>query len=111
MDNHIEKLEELTQQIVSKLEHISYEEISGFVDRRQILIDNILVCVSRNSVSHSQRERLETLLHLDSVIMERMIKLKDEAGEWLLQRGQAKAQRNVYEAAYSPDSILMDRRN
>jgi hypothetical protein len=33
-----------------------------------------------------------------------------EAQDWLQKRNQAKAQRNAYEAAYTPDSFLMDRK-
>lgn len=110
MDELILKLEDLTQSIVSRLNQSSYEEMSSFVEQRQVLIDSINEWISNGLVSSSQKHRLASLLQIDALILGRLNTLKEEAGNWLQQRGQAKVQRNVYDSGYTPDSILMDRR-
>lgn len=111
MNNLIAELEEWTRQVVHGLDELDYEELSGLVKRRQIMVDQLKDSLSAQPATDTEKERILALLKHDGQIMERMQQLKEEAGNWLQQRGQAKFQRNVYEAAYTPDSILMDRRN
>ncbi|GGD92181.1 flagellar protein FliT [Paenibacillus nasutitermitis] len=110
MNKTISGLEELTQHMMSQLNRASYEELSNFVDQRQVLVDEIRLMAAESPLTAEELERLRNVLSHDAVILGRMQMLKSEAGDWLQQRGQAKIQRNVYEAAYSPDSILMDKR-
>lgn len=111
MDKLISDLEELTQGILPRLQYASYEEMSNFVEERQPIIDQLKESIDTQTLSSSLRERLNAVLQLDTVLLGRMQALKEEAANWLLQRGQAKAQRSVYETSYAADSILMDRRN
>lgn len=111
MDNYITSLEELTQALLHRLDQTSYEELEQFVEQRQGLVDEIRRIAETQPYTDDQRSRLETLLQADSSILGRMEELRDEAGQWLKNRGQAKIQRNVYETSYTPDSILMDKRN
>ncbi|WP_246426843.1 hypothetical protein [Paenibacillus rhizosphaerae] len=86
------------------------EEIEFFVEERQQLIHEINYLKKENPFSQTQVTRLKNILLADSIILGRMEFLKSEAANWLQNRGQAKMQRNAYEAVYSPDSIIMDRR-
>ncbi|MGG6313259.1 hypothetical protein [Paenibacillus macerans] len=110
MDNLIAELEQITSKVVAQLDQVPYEEMSGFVEKRQQLIDQLQVLLADQPPTEAQKGRLLAVLQHDAEIVARMNSLKHEAGNWLQQRVQAKAQRSVYEAAYSPDSILMDRR-
>ncbi|MBP2001770.1 hypothetical protein J2Z69_002826 [Paenibacillus shirakamiensis] len=110
MDNAISKLEELTETLVSHLQHISSEDLEAFLERRQQIIGEITFLKQEAPYTPDQVERLNQIVEQDSLILNRMSTLKDEASNWLQNRGQAKTQRNAYEAAYSPDSMLMDRR-
>ncbi|HEY2492059.1 MAG TPA: hypothetical protein VGI33_03905 [Paenibacillus sp.] len=110
MDKLIYELEELSRALIIRLDHVTYEELSSFVDQRQYLIDDITISLKAQSLNTDQKERINLILQSDAIIRGRMEALRDEASYWLQQRGQAEVQRRGYDAAYSPDSILMDRK-
>lgn len=110
MDELISSLEELTESVVARLQFISSEDLEAFVEERQHVIDEVNRLKLQTPFSPDQIERLKKILQADSIIVGRMAALKTEASDWLQQRGQAKMQRNAYEAAYTPDSVLMDRK-
>ncbi|MEO2209829.1 hypothetical protein ABGV40_02905 [Paenibacillus amylolyticus] len=110
LDEQIGELELLTLNVVRQIPQISYQELEGFVDGRQGLVDGIGDVLNNNSLSDSQKERIDHILKYDSLILDQMFLLKNQSEEWLMQRGQAKAQRNAYELSYTPDSILMDQK-
>ena len=108
MDKLIAELEEMSQILMLRLDQVSYEELTSFVDQRQCLIDEIGIALMTETLTGDHKSRLNVILQSDAVIRGRMESLRDEASEWLLQRGQAKVQRRAYESGYSMDSILMD---
>ncbi|ETT65512.1 hypothetical protein BSK66_11085 [Paenibacillus odorifer] len=110
MDNCILELNKITQDIIIRLDNCSYEELTDFVEQRQNLIDQLEQHVKKQSIGVIQQYQLRELLETDPMIIARMQQLKSEAAKWLQQREQAKTQRNAYEAAYTPDSFLMDRK-
>lgn len=111
MDNNlITELEDWTQLVIQNLDNIAYEELSRLVNLRQELVDRLNDALTAQIPTDPEKERILAVLQLDSQIVGRMQVLQDEAADWLRQRNHAKAQRNVYEMAYTPDSYLMDRR-
>jgi hypothetical protein len=110
MDNHVERLVEMTHDILAQLQYCSYEEMDAFVAKRQILIDQLEQLTKEKPFSAMEKVHLQELLVADSAIIDRMQQLKTEAANWLQHRGLAKAQRNAYESGYTPNSILMDRK-
>lgn len=110
MDECIGELEALTQHMVLRINQATSEELTEFVEHRHGLIDNILHVVEVTPLTIEQQHRLKAVLEQDSLILGRMNMLKDEAGLWLKNHGQAKIQRSAYEAGYTPDSLLMDKR-
>lgn len=110
MDKYIIALEELTEAILNRLNQTSYEELESFVEERQILMDEITQRLKDQTPTSDQKSRLSAILQTDTLLIGRMQTLKDEAAEWLRQRNHARAQRDVYEMTYTPDSYLMDRR-
>ncbi|WP_315372663.1 hypothetical protein [Paenibacillus xylanexedens] len=110
MNAFVGELEEMTLQLISKLEHATYEELADFVERRQPIIDQLNQIALEQKLTPEEKERLKVLLQHDPIIMVRMTVLKNEAGDWLSQRKQATRQRSVYEVAYTPNSLLVDKR-
>ena len=110
MDELITELETATQLIVQSLDRIDYIELSEFVDQRQILVDQVDSLMKNYHLTSSQKLRIEVLIKSDELIALKVNELKEEARVWIEQRNKAKVQRSAYEAGYSPDSILMDRR-
>lgn len=110
MDELIAQLQLLTKDILERLNDADYEELEVFVEERQQLIDDMTRQLSSNPARESQKVEIERILHHDPDITARMNVLRLEAQDWLQKRNQAKAQRNAYEAGYTPDSFLMDRK-
>ncbi|QDH20841.1 hypothetical protein [Saccharibacillus brassicae] len=110
MDNWIAQLEELTHRAVNQVESMPYEEFEQFVEKRQIIIDQLESILMVTAANPQQKQRLSQVLQHDAILLNRMNTLKEEAHSKIQQRGQAKAQRSAYESHYSPEAILMDRR-
>ncbi|WP_405173419.1 flagellar protein FliT [Paenibacillus sp. FSL H8-0260] len=110
MDELIRSLDQLTREIEERLQETTYEELEAFVDERQELVDSIAEVATICRTTLAQKQEINRILEHDNVILDRMNTLRLEAQDWLQKRNQAKAQRNAYEAAYTPDSFLMDRK-
>ncbi|WP_019915068.1 flagellar protein FliT [Paenibacillus sp. HW567] len=110
MDELILNLDQLTLGMMRKLKEANYEELEAFVEERQKLVDAIAEKVAFSPSTPAQKREINRILENDNALLDRMNELRLEAQGWLQKRGQAKVQRNAYEAGYSPDSILMDRR-
>lgn len=110
MDELILSLNQLTREMMSRLQEATYEELEDFVEERQKLVDAIAEKVACSPSTPAQKREINRILENDNALLDRMNELRMEAKEWLQKRSQAKVQRSAYEAAYSPDSLLMDRR-
>lgn len=110
MDELIQSLKELTSGITDRLDETTYEELELFVEDRQELVDSIAEHAEICKSTSAQKQEINRILEYDNVILDRMNALRLEAQDWLQKRNQAKVQRSAYEAAYTPDSFLMDRR-
>ncbi|WP_342437420.1 flagellar protein FliT [Paenibacillus sp. FSL L8-0436] len=109
-DKLIAELQQLTQNMMGRLYEAEFEDLESFVEERQKLIDDIIRQFSSIPASVAQKVEIERILHHDPEITARMNALRLEAQDWLYKRNQAKQQRNAYEAGYTPDSFLMDRK-
>ncbi|ETT41080.1 hypothetical protein C161_00445 [Paenibacillus sp. FSL R5-192] len=107
MDELITDLEELTQELMLQLEEVDSDELERFVNKRQFIIDSMLGQENRQATL-PQQARLQKIMEYDHAILIRMNSLKIEAKDWLIQRNQAKVQKNAYEASYAVDSIIVD---
>ncbi|MEK4158954.1 flagellar protein FliT [Paenibacillus odorifer] len=103
-------MDQLTREIEERLQETTYEELEAFVDERQKLVDSIAEEATICRTTLAQKQEINRILEHDNVILNRMNTLRLEAQDWLQKRNQAKTQRNAYEAAYTPDSFLMDRK-
>ena len=111
MDNYIEQLEKLTTSFMDSIDICSYEEVEGFITKRQSIVDLInMALLNKVESTEDQKDRIKRVLGLDPMILGRMESLRLEAQEWLYNRRQAATQRSAYESKLSPGSVLMDRR-
>lgn len=97
-------------EILSRPIDAPHEELEHFVHERQKFVDLIANKVEKCQLTSAQKAVLGRILEHDPAIVARMNAHRLEARDWLQKRNQAKTQRNAYEAAYTPDSILMDRK-
>ncbi|MHA6532726.1 flagellar protein FliT [Paenibacillus sp. BAC0078] len=110
MDELIRSLDQLTREMMNQLQKATYEELEAFVEERQKLVDSIAEKVAFSPSTPAQKREINRILENDNALLDRMNELRLEARNWLQKRSQAKVQRSAYEANYSPDSLLMDRR-
>ncbi|SEU14395.1 hypothetical protein [Paenibacillus sp. NFR01] len=110
MDELLNNLEQLTNLMISDLDNAPYESLENFVEERQKLVDAIGLEVEKCALTSAQKEKLSRIMEHDSAIIARMNAHRLEALDGLQRRNQAKMQRSAYESAYTPDSILMDRK-
>ncbi|WP_127549091.1 flagellar protein FliT [uncultured Paenibacillus sp.] len=106
----ISQLESTTNDILNNLYDLNYEQLESFIELRQQIVDQLIEHFSQEQASKHEKEIINNLLDQDHEILARMNTLRLEAQDWLHKRGQAKVQRNAYEAGYTPDSFLMDRK-
>lgn len=110
MSDSIRLLEELSDDIQSRLGALTYEELSELMDRRQVIVDQIEQEASEGPLTEEEKQRIKAIISRDATIQVRINFLRNEAAQWLQTRNQAKAQRSAYETAYTPDAFLMDSR-
>lgn len=110
MDDLIQQLEQLTLDLLPRLDFASYEELALFVRQRQLIIDRLTAAAQTSPPTRSQKNRVAKLGGYDHMILEAIQRLKEEAGHCLEQRSRSKQQHRAYETAYAAEAILMDRR-
>ncbi|OKP85562.1 flagellar protein FliT [Paenibacillus sp. P32E] len=110
MDELIRSLDQLTREMMGRLQEATYEELEAFVEERQEIVDSIAEQVAICQSTSAQKEEIHRILEHDYALLDRMNVLRLEAQDFLQKRNHAKVQRSAYEAKYSADSILMDRR-
>ncbi|CAG7633873.1 hypothetical protein PAESOLCIP111_03509 [Paenibacillus solanacearum] len=109
MDKWIVELEQLTNQMIARLEIADFEELESFVVKREEIIDNM----KQQGLSELERQnygrRVSNLLLTDQLILSTMNNLKDEARQHLLKVQRGRTQKSAYEAEYvTTDSMFFD---
>jgi len=110
-DRIVLALEQLTQGLIERLKEAAYEELAALVEEREKLIDQIRQSPPSAEQKANYQARIQRILSLDPIIMQRMTELKKEAADQLAKFNNAKMQRDMYGAApdYNP-SLFFDSR-
>ncbi|WP_434749195.1 hypothetical protein [Paenibacillus amylolyticus] len=106
----LDELTILTDAFVKDIDAKSSDETEAFVNERQLIVERLIVLSGTHKTSQEQQTKLNHVLAYDALIESRMLALKEEAQQWLIQRNAARNQRDVYESKYIADSYLMDKR-
>jgi hypothetical protein len=110
MDELLTQLDNLEQQMLQNSETASHEQWTIFINDREQIINKIIACETVTPLTSEQKVKLTQIQFREEQLRRTMEQQKQEAAEWLRNRGQAKVQRNAYETAYASDSIIMDQR-
>ncbi|GAS84654.1 hypothetical protein [Paenibacillus amylolyticus] len=110
LDMLLHQLLNLTLNFIDELETKVSKDIEDFISERQDLVQQLQGIMDVQKMNSLQKEELKVILTYDLMIQERMLLIKNEAQEWLLQRNLAKTQRSLYESKYASESYLMDKR-
>ncbi|GAB2719718.1 hypothetical protein ACFQWB_16115 [Paenibacillus thermoaerophilus] len=109
-DKAVEELLALTSAMVDRLEEATAEELEQFVADRQPLVEAVVSAAETAEFRERHRENAERLRRLDAVLMDRMERLRDEAGREIAKQQAARKQASAYQPQYEEESVFFDRR-
>jgi hypothetical protein len=102
------ELQEISAQAIRDISKMDTDDLVAFVDQREEIVRALQPYLSLISVSDKQK--IDKMLQDEQVIVNRMNELKNEAGEWLQNRGTVRVQQNAYQQSFSIDSLFIDHR-
>lgn len=106
----MDRLERVTLQALSKLEVLTEEELVAFVADREELIDAIKACQPIPGDEATYRERVDRILQYDAIIVQKMEWFRQQSDIEIHKIQNAKKQKLAYDAGYTMDSVLFDKR-
>ncbi|WKL04031.1 hypothetical protein Q0F98_12705 [Paenibacillus amylolyticus] len=80
MSDSIRLLEELSEDIQSRLGALTYEELSELMDRRQIIVDQIRQKASESPLTESEKQCIRAVIGRDMTIQVRINFLRNRSG-------------------------------
>ncbi|ALP37263.1 hypothetical protein ASL14_14780 [Paenibacillus sp. IHB B 3084] len=104
----LDELQHMTEAVLSNLLNLSEEEFEQFADQRQRIVEQMKLY--QTSMTENDKQKIRDILNNDSLILQRMHILKDEAGHWIEKRGAIRVQQHAYRRAYAVDSLFIDHR-
>ncbi|MDY8044719.1 hypothetical protein ACYCSE_06685 [Paenibacillus sp. SEL1] len=104
----LEELQHKTEAVLVNLLNLNEEEFEQFADQRQRIVEQMQPY--QLSLTEHDKQKIRNILSHDSIILQRMQALKDEAGHWMEKRGAIRVQQHAYQQAYSVDSLFIDHR-
>lgn len=120
---HIAKLKQLTEEIITSIDEVTFEQLEHFVAQRDEIVTALQAIIEsgQNSngansnhgnedVTIEHRETIRSILQHDAKIMKRMEELREEASKSLNKIKQGKTHRDTYDIVYSPESIYFDKK-
>lgn len=104
----LKELYELTLDIVSDLQSISYEKLEQLVELREKVLSTLNQSIT---VTEEDRVYIQAIGKYDTQIVGRMAALRDEASEGLTRLENKRKQRSSYDAHYEGGSYFIDVKN
>ncbi|MCQ4088815.1 hypothetical protein [Saccharibacillus sp. JS10] len=105
----LDKLQEITEEAIARLDLMNEEELLQLAGQREELVKALEV--HRPKITPEHRVQIAYILGFDSLIINRMSFLKNEAGQWIQKQGAIKSQQNAYHNAYAMNSVFIDHKN
>jgi hypothetical protein len=110
MDELILQLKALTEQLISEIDHVNDEQITEFIESREMIISNMKQSESVLVYTQEQKELLRKVMDLDPIIINKIIWLKDQASEGLIKISKIRLQKDSYDPVYAADSMFFDKK-
>ncbi|MCR8645033.1 flagellar protein FliT [Paenibacillus sp. N1-5-1-14] len=108
MDSWITQLEELTEDMLTRLQFADSDDLEEFIESR----DHIVVQLNGydQDPTSQQCERVLKVQSYDVLIATRMEQLRLEASQGISKMDTARMQRNMYESSFDQESVFFDKR-
>ncbi|RAV17407.1 hypothetical protein [Paenibacillus contaminans] len=101
MHEAIERLQELTANLVRDLPQATVDDIESFISERGLLVERLSGLNLTGDAYRQASNCIKEVLSHDPVIIERMNALRDEAAQGLSKFNNARMQRSAYEVGDS----------
>ncbi len=108
----IHQLHMTTKETAERITDIEYEELITLLDERERILTMLMDSqngLTDHQIAHIKHE-IKALMSYDSIILKRMMELKQEASDELIQVTYLKKQKQAYEADGPVDSIFFDKK-
>ncbi|WP_058300376.1 hypothetical protein [Gorillibacterium timonense] len=110
MSELLDRLLELTEDALGRLDLMAYEELEQWVNDREALISEIRMQPPESFRVEERRRKAQQELHLAAELIARMEDLREEASSHLNRVETARVQRSAYDVTYTPDSFFIDKK-
>jgi hypothetical protein len=107
MKSKLELLFIETEKLVLKLNITDQYDFENLVEIREEVLKQLL---DRSSLTDNDRQLLLKIQSRHAILLQRMMKIREEALLTLAKIQRSKLQKNVYENSYSSESYFIDRK-
>ncbi|WP_025678747.1 hypothetical protein [Paenibacillus massiliensis] len=105
----LEQYTGLSQRTIAEIRDMDEDQLLDFVEQREALVKQMEPFQSL--VTTAMKSQIRQLLQDETVIVDRMQEIKDEAAEWLKKRSSIRSQQSAYQSSFSVDGVFIDYRN
>lgn len=111
MDDCVQRLYEMTEKMMERLDTAEYEDLDQFVIARERVISELKENrdQQKETTAHHQ-QMIRQVLAWDQLIQGRMLQLKDEASSGLRKMKDTRKQHDAYSPTYALDGVYVDKR-
>ncbi|WP_413374354.1 hypothetical protein [Paenibacillus taichungensis] len=104
----VNEYSQLSHSTIANISELNEDQLLDYVEQREYIVNEMKAY--RSLITDEMKTRINELIIEESIIVERMLKIKDEASEWLEKRGNIRSQQNAYQQPYSANSAFIDYR-
>lgn len=108
MEFQLAKLYETTAELVSRINEVSYEELTDLVELREQVVHELMPPSER---TEDEKQLLHRLGEFDADILARMTHLREEAQNGIRKISQTRVHRKVYQPGVTAGSFFFDKKN
>lgn len=107
----LQRLDQLSSELVQQLENCEMEQFDIWMEKRQCIFDELMKHTSLHSLTDQERLLAGRIQEMDKLIVARMKQLSDEARLELDKLNRAKRSKSMYDTvSYGDDSLFFDRK-
>lgn len=106
----MQELEQLTGEMLAKLDKMSQDEWIQYIDRREVIVDQIRAAELTKPIQEKYRQRVARVLKSDELVRSRIADIQRENQQGIAKTNQAKIQRAVYDVDYAMGGFMFDKR-
>lgn len=109
MQQHLQRLVQLSSELVWRLDGCGLEEIEAYMEERGRIFTELKQLVPDSASADQNRGLAVSMIEMDRIITGRMTQLSEEANRELNKLGRSKRTKAMYDSSpYGEDSLFFD---